>query len=185
MGKNLFKMVKSVKSFERNKTYISDRFQETARKYPSKVAILFQERKMTFKELDELSNRIANMLRTTTSLQRGDSMAIFMENCPEYVATYLALSKIGVTGAFINHNLRGSGLAHCIKIANSSGVIFSATLSSAMADVVPELDDSVNRNLYSVGGASGITEAKSMESEISTASTANPPLVVGKSSHGM
>ena len=140
---------------------------------------------MTFKELDELSNKIANVLRTTTSLQRGDCMAILMENCPEYVAVYLALSKIGVTGAFINHNLRGNGLAHCIKIANSSGVIFSASLSDALAEVISELDSSVNQKLYSVGGDSSIPEAISLESAIGTTSSAAPPSVLGKSSNGM
>ncbi len=184
VGKNFFKLVTNVRKFEKNKTYISDRFSETARKYPSKVAILFQERKMTFKELDELSNKIANMLCTTTSLQRGDSMSIFMENCPEYVAVYLALSKIGVTAAFINHNLHGNGLAHCIKIANSCGVIFSSSLSQALAEVTPELEDSVNQKLYSVGGESSVTDSISLESAISKCSASAPPPVLGKSANG-
>ena len=168
----------------KEKLYISDHFQETVRKYPDKVAILFEERKMTFKELDELSNKIANLLLATNVLLHGDSMAIFMENCPEFIAVYLALSKIGVTGAFINHNLRGQGLAHCIRVSHCSGVFFSCTLSEAMSEVLPELEPSMSQILYSVGGDSCISEAKTLANAIKAASPATPPLCHRKSANG-
>lgn len=184
MGKNFVRIIQDLKRCVNEKLYISDHFQETVHKYPNKVAILYQERKMTFKELDDFSNKIANLLRTTTNLQRGDSIALFMENCPEFIAVYLALSKIGVTGAFINHNLRSKGLAHCIRISHCSGVFFSYTLSEALSEVLPELDPSVSEMLYSVGGDSSISEAKTLEDAIKTSSPATPPPVLGKSANG-
>lgn len=81
---------------ERN-LHISDLFQETVDKYPNKTAIIFEDRRITFRELDEMSNRIANLLRDA-GLKHGDTAAMFMENCPEYMAVLLGLSKIGVTG---------------------------------------------------------------------------------------
>lgn len=46
-----------------------------------------------------------------------------MESCPEYVCIWLGLSKIGVTVALINTNLRAETLAHSIKVSNCSMVI--------------------------------------------------------------
>lgn len=46
-----------------------------------------------------------------------------MESCPEYVCIWLGLSKIGVTVALINNNLRADALAHSIKVSNCSAVI--------------------------------------------------------------
>ena len=170
-------------SVKENK-YYSDYFHETVEKYPNKVAILFEDRKMTFKELNEMSNRIANLLRTSTGLSRGDTVAIMMENCPEYVAVFLALSKIGAVGALINHNLRGDALAHCIRIANSSGVFFSSTLADAVSDVLPNLDPSLSEMLYCVGEDCSLPQAKILETEIVNSSPNNPPPVSGKSAKG-
>lgn len=97
MAKNLIVLNRTMKSNRDNRYYLSDRFKETVRKYPNKVAIIFEDRQITFRELDELSNKIANILRSS-GLRHGDSAAIFMENSLEYLPVFLALCKIGVTG---------------------------------------------------------------------------------------
>ena len=101
MAKNLIVLNRSMKSNKDNRYYLSDRFKETVRKYPNKVAIIFEDRQITFRELDELSNKIANILRSS-GLRHGDSAAIFMENSLEYLPVFLALCKIGVTGERVN-----------------------------------------------------------------------------------
>ena len=183
MGKNLLTILRELKRGTKNNLYVSDRFQETARKYPSKVAIMFEDKKITFKELDEVSNKIANMLRSSTDLRHGDTMAIFMENCIEYVTIELALSKIGVVAALINTNLRSDSLTHCIRTANCSGVFFSSTLSDALAEVLPNL--AIGGMLYCLGGDCTIPGAKSLQVEISTASLASLPSISGKSDQGV
>ena len=77
--------------------YISDHFRKTALKYPNKNAIVFEDRQLTFHELDELSNRIANFLRGA-GLRHGNIAAVFMENSLEYLPVFLAMCKLGVTG---------------------------------------------------------------------------------------
>lgn len=86
-----------MKANKDNRYYLSDRFREMARKYPNKVAIIFEDRQITFRELDELSNRIANVVRAS-GLRHGDAVAVFMENSLEYLAVFLGLCKLGVTG---------------------------------------------------------------------------------------
>lgn len=162
--------------------YVSDYFQETAKKYPNKVALMYEKSQVTFRELDEVSNKIANALCSSTSLQRGDTMAIFMENCPEYVYITLALSKLGVIGAYINYNLRGDSLAHCIRIANCSGMIFGSALSDAVSEVLPNL--AISEMLYFVGNECSLPQAKSLDAAMKAASPNPPPPVEGKSALG-
>lgn len=185
MGVKYVGILREFKRGEKERLYISDRFKTTVAKYPNKPAILFEDRKMSFKELDELSNKIANLLRSTTTLRQGDTMAIFMENCPEYIAIYLALSKLGMTGAFINHNLRDKGLAHCIRVANSSGVFFSSSLAPAVSEILPELDPHIEGMLYSVGGASSLFKAKDLEAMLQGTSAEDPPPLQNKSASGL
>ena len=84
---------------------MSDGFCKTAQKFPNKVAIMFEDRQLTFREVDELSNRIANVLRAT-GLCHGNTAVVFMENSLEYLPVFLAMNKLGVTG---NNIISGSG----------------------------------------------------------------------------
>ena len=172
-----------MKRLSKGKPYISDLFQEVAAKYPNKIAIMFEDRTLTFRELDELSNRIANHFRNA-GFQHHNCVALFMENSPEYLAVLLGLSKIGVTAALINHNLRHEALIHCIKISNCRGVVFSACLSDAVSTVLGDLDPAVKNNCYYVCGESSVCEANSLEDKVKSASAGNPPPVRGKSSSG-
>lgn len=49
-----------------------------------------------------------------------------MESRPEYVGTWLGLSKAGFVGALINTNLRQDVLVHSMKAANCKAVIFGS-----------------------------------------------------------
>lgn len=55
-----------------------------------------------------------------------------MENRPEFVATWLGLSKIGVIVPLINTNQRQASLVHSIEIAHCQALIFGESLASGM-----------------------------------------------------
>ena len=112
----------------KNKRTVSDMFQETVSKHPQKAAIIFEKRMWSFKEVDEYSNRIANFFKAQ-GYQKGDVVALFLENCPEFICIWLGLSKLGVVTALINTNLRVDSLFHCISVASVRAVIFGTDLS--------------------------------------------------------
>lgn len=60
--------------------------------------------------------------------KHGDKVALLMENRPEFVATWLGLSKLGCVIPLINHNLKKQSLLHSITIANCNGLIFCESL---------------------------------------------------------
>lgn len=61
--------------------------------------------------------------------KKGDVVALFMENKPEFVATWLGLTKLGVIVPLINTNQRLTSLVHSIKVAKSQAVIFGTELT--------------------------------------------------------
>lgn len=126
MASNLIKIVRTMKANKDNRFYLSDRFKETVRKYPNKVAIVFEDRQLTFRELDELSNRIANVLRAH-GLHHGDAAAVFMENSLEYLPVFLALCKLGVTGECLYADLQCNVVANDITNIVISPVIHMYT----------------------------------------------------------
>jgi len=94
---------------------------------------------MTWGELDEYANRVANWA-LEQRLSRGDVVALLMENRPEYIAIWLGLSRVGVVTALLNTNLTGDRLAHCIREANTAHCIVGSELAAGLASALPSLE---------------------------------------------
>ena len=68
----------------------------------------------------------------SSGYRKGDSVALFMENRPEYVVVWLGLAKAGIVSALINYNLKSHGLVHTIKVAaNCRGVVYGCELETS------------------------------------------------------
>lgn len=61
-----------------------------------------------------------------------------MTNKPEYVVVELAMAKLGAVSALLNHNLKGTPLAHSISVAGAKMVVFDAELAPVVKAVVDE-----------------------------------------------
>ncbi len=66
----------------------------TVERTPDKWATEFHDQKLTFRELEGLSNGLANGLRDL-GVAKGDRVALFMTNRPEYLISFEATSKAG------------------------------------------------------------------------------------------
>jgi acyl-CoA synthetase (AMP-forming)/AMP-acid ligase II len=56
-----------------------DLFEDTARKYPQREALVFEDRVFTYKDLDEASNKIANFA-LSKGVKDQDCVALLMRN---------------------------------------------------------------------------------------------------------
>jgi long-chain acyl-CoA synthetase len=73
----------------------------TVERVPDKWATVFHDEMITFRELEGLSNALANGLRAL-GVGKGDRVALFMTNRPEYLVSFEATSKVGGTVTPIN-----------------------------------------------------------------------------------
>jgi len=101
-------------------------------------ALLATESRLSYRALGEAANRFARW-GLAQGLARGDVICLFMKNCPEYLAIWLGLSRIGVSIALINTNLTGELLRHSIDIVHPRHAIAGASLSSVLAAVRTQL----------------------------------------------
>ena len=81
-------------TFEHGKKPIHEYLRIRAGEIPNKTAIIFYGREISYRELDEASDRFANYLRQT-GVKKGDRVAIFMANCPQYVIAHFGTQKLG------------------------------------------------------------------------------------------
>jgi long-chain acyl-CoA synthetase len=62
--------------------------------YPERPAIRFYGRAISYRELDELTNRFANAL-ISLGVRKGDRVALLMPNCPQMVLAYYGGLRAG------------------------------------------------------------------------------------------
>lgn len=113
---------------------IAEIFKDNVTKHPKKICYHFEDTVWTYEQVEELSNKIARYFKQE-GFQKGDTVALLLENRPEYIAFWLGLSKIGAVTALINSNLVNQPLLHSITIANSKAVIYGSDYTNAINDI--------------------------------------------------
>jgi len=68
--------------------------EEAARKFPDHTALMLKGGTVTYRELDELTDRMAAAL-VGLGVKKGDRVAILMANCPQFVISYFGILKAG------------------------------------------------------------------------------------------
>jgi fatty-acyl-CoA synthase len=131
---------------------ICDDLEAAVDSWRERRAITFERQTLTYGEMDAIANRYAHWA-VEHGIRRGHVVALFMGNCPEYLAIWYGLSKVGVATALINNNLAGDPLAHCLNISGAAHVIADAE----GAPLVEALKATLKRHvtLWSLGGARG------------------------------
>ena len=67
---------------------------KTAKAHHEKTAIAYFERNISYRELDSLSDQFAGAL-AALDVKKGDKVALFLPNVPQFVVTYFAVLKAG------------------------------------------------------------------------------------------
>ncbi len=67
---------------------------DAVKKYPENVALFFEGVKVTYSELGELVDRAANGF-AKMGVKKGDTVAIMLINCPQFVISYFGALKAG------------------------------------------------------------------------------------------
>ena len=79
-------------------------------------------RTYTFSEMYTAADQLANKL-TRAMIAKKDRVAIVAACSPEWIISYLALAKLGVTSALIDSSLEASEIKRLIEKSNVSGII--------------------------------------------------------------
>ncbi len=100
-----------------------------------KIGLIYQDRQISYDELNRNSNRYANYFYKE-GFQKGDVVVLLMENHPEYLMAVSGLSKLGVIVALVNTDIRGDTLTHDINICEAKAIIVELRLLDSFAEVV-------------------------------------------------
>jgi long-chain acyl-CoA synthetase len=105
---------------------------------PDRVAIVFENRSLTFADLDAESNRLARGLRALGT-ESGDRLGIFMPNCPEVEIAFYAASKLGAVACPLNSSYRDREVTYQLNDAGARTLIAHAKLWPVVEAALPRL----------------------------------------------
>ena len=108
-------------------------------------------REWTFKEVYDTVLQYAAWLKMTYAIAPKDVVAIDFVNGPHFVFFWLALWSLGALPAFINYNLTGQPLLHCIKISTTRILFVDGESESK---VTQEVSHALESPDFRVGGGS-------------------------------
>lgn len=113
---------------------VEEFLEQSARRLPNKVALVCQEGRFTFGEIDRLSTRVANALKKE-GVRRGDRVAIFMDNCVEAVASIFGILKAGAVFSMVNPMTKGDKLAYILNNCGAVGAISSTKFEEVFSGI--------------------------------------------------
>ena len=138
------KLLGRSKKLDKNKSLtVPDMIEESIDKFPNNIAIEFEDKSYTYSDLDKESNQVANWA-INKGYKTGDVVALLMENKPEFIFIWLGLSKLGITIACLNNNIKSKSLAHCIQTSKSKSLILSSDLIDNYSSAEDLIDDQLS-----------------------------------------
>ncbi|KAK5048665.1 hypothetical protein LTR84_005756 [Exophiala bonariae] len=125
-------------------------FEEQVEKSPHSECIWSQTESYTRKEVYEQCCRYANWL-LLQGVEPGQWVAIYLQNCAEFMFIWIALWSIGCAPALINHNLRGEALLHVLKNSGSALVLVDAQLADKLSELHETIEKTLGIKVFVVG----------------------------------
>ncbi|KAI9702325.1 MAG: hypothetical protein M1836_000804 [Candelina mexicana] len=107
-----------------------------SRKFADRAFLWYEGRQWTFKETYDTVLQYATWLKLKYSVAPNDIVAIDFVNSPKFIFLWMALWSLGARPAFINYNLTGKPLLHCIRISTARILIVDEEIRSCFPEEV-------------------------------------------------
>jgi long-chain acyl-CoA synthetase len=128
--------------------------------YPEKTALIFGDRAWSYRQLDEVTDRLAAAF-LDIGVKLGDRVAFLLPNSPELLFCYFACFKIGAIAVPLNIRLKGSELEYIINHSEPKILVSHEKFFPEIALIRSKLT-SIS-SYYIVGNSMENTDVKSFD----------------------
>src|SRR3954471_18309092 len=119
---------------------VADLVRRSARRWPTRIALHFGERRWTYEELDDAVSRVAGRL-LELGLAKGDRVAALGTNSDAYLLLYLGCARAGLVHVPVNYNLVGGELSYITRQSGATALFADPTLMGAAEAISDDLGD--------------------------------------------
>jgi acyl-CoA synthetase (AMP-forming)/AMP-acid ligase II len=131
---------RAMSALERSRRLVLPEFiSRNARLHPDKAAMIFGDDALTYAQLDERTNRLANAL-AARGVRRGDNVAILTVNGLECVEAFFGCHKAGATPVPVNFRLVQDEVDYILDNSGAVGVIADEHLAERAASAAAHVE---------------------------------------------
>jgi len=132
-----------------DKFIVGEMAYRNADRFADKTATVYGNESKTWREFDQASNRLANML-VDKGFEKGHRLSILSQNCDEYLEWYFGCAKAGIIAVPINYRLSANEMINLLAHSEPKGMI----IGDDYIDAVERIKDSLPVELYFGQGGS-------------------------------
>ena len=107
--------------------------------YPDSEAVVCGDERLTFADLDRVSERVAHGL-VARGIAKGDRVAIAMRNCPSWIASYMGIVKAGGIATLLNGWWEAHEMEQGIRLADPALIIADGPRAKRIAEYCSDCD---------------------------------------------
>ncbi|KAI1393039.1 acetyl-CoA synthetase-like protein [Hypoxylon trugodes] len=100
--------------------------------------ILFEDKSWTYAQVYEAALKYGNWLKTNFDVKPKDIVAVDLQNSDHFIFVCFGLWSIGAKPAYINFNLTGQALIHCVKTAEAALMLVDPEIAANVDEHVRE-----------------------------------------------
>ena len=119
---------------------LADVLEPSLRICPDEVCIFFEDRQITYRELDEAANRIASAL-VDLGVRPGDRVAMHLDNRPELIEVYFGVMRAGAVLVPTNVMYTAEEMQHILSDSGAKVIFVLAGLAQKIASIAPALGE--------------------------------------------
>ncbi|MGZ2412015.1 steroid-24-oyl-CoA synthetase [Sphingomonas sp. F9_3S_D5_B_2] len=97
-----------------------------------KEALVAGEERLTFADLDSISERVARAL-VARGVAKGDRVGIAMRNCPAWVVSYMAIAKAGGIATLLNGWWEAHEMEHAVALTDPKLILADSSRARRVA----------------------------------------------------
>lgn len=125
------------------KLTIGEALHRTALQFPERIALVGMDQRMRFADLDRLSDEVALGLQSL-GVGRGDQVALWMTNCPDWVVCWMACARLGAVLVPVNTRFKPEEVAYILRQSDARVLIamdrfWQIDYLGMIHDLVPDL----------------------------------------------
>jgi long-chain acyl-CoA synthetase len=128
--------------------------------YADDEAVVFEEKRFTFREFGERIDRCSNAL-IQLGMEKGERIAVLSENCSQYLELYFGITNAGGVIVPLNYRLNPNELITILEDAGAKGLIFSKDFEDSV-DKIRALLKSVSLYVLLDGEKDGVLGYESL-----------------------
>jgi acyl-CoA synthetase (AMP-forming)/AMP-acid ligase II len=132
---------------------LQDYLLQSAKRLPDKVALVSEDQRWTYSEIDAQSNALAHFLRRH-GVKRGDRVILFLDNTVEAVVAFWAVLKADAVVCVINPQTKAEKLAYLLADCRPAALITQAWHEPVVGAAIT---DQASLTVVVVARASAIT----------------------------